>query len=122
MNERNLKEELIEIKRVFKKDKDFKKYYVNGAIGGFRNKYDFRLTFFDLETNDLVIKSDPIKFDKNLTQEEKFERLRKLEFQNTLVCELIITEEAVRELYAFLGKELKKFESLKEVNEVGFHF
>ena len=49
--------EFILIKTTFEKDQDFKKYYVTGAIGGFKNKYDFRLSFYNMETNDLIMKS-----------------------------------------------------------------
>lgn len=111
----------IEIRSEFKKDKDFKKYYVTGAIGGFRNRYDFRLTFYDLGTNDLILQSDPIKFDRDLSEDEKLEKINQLKLKNTLLFEVIMTEEAVKELYAFLGKELKKLETMKEAGGVKFH-
>lgn len=121
MEEKKIEKELIQIKSEFKKDKDFKKYYAVGAVGGFKNKYDFRLSFYDIESNDLIIKSDPIKIDPDLSDEEKLKKFNKLTMEKTLLFELIMTEQSVRELHKFLGKELDMLEMMKEEGKVDFN-
>lgn len=103
------KEKIIEfrIKKKFKKDRDFKQYYVTGALGGFRNPYDFRLTFYNVNSNEFVLRTQNLKENKKLNDEELKKTLSEMEMPHILQCELIMTDQAVRELYNFLEKELK---------------
>jgi len=104
----------IKTKRTHQKAPDFKSYYVTGAIGGFRNPYDFRLTFYQDDINTAVIKKNEILQNQDLNEKEIEEVISNIEIPFYLKCEVIMTELAARELYNFLGKEL---ESLKEIKE-----
>jgi len=121
LKKEEIEKEIIQVRSKFEKDKNFKKYYVNGAIGGFKNKYDFRLAFYDTEINDLIIQTDPIKFNKDLSKEEKLNLMNQLEIKNNILCEIIMAEQAVKELYAFLGKELEKLKRIKESGKFGLY-
>ncbi|MBD3342557.1 MAG: hypothetical protein GF353_25885 [Candidatus Lokiarchaeota archaeon] len=102
------------VKKKYLKIRDFKQYYVTGAIGGFRNPYDFRLTFYNVDTNDLLIKTQNMK-NKSETDEENLEKeISNIRIPHLLQCELIMTERTVREIYKFLGRELKMLEKSKE--------
>ncbi|MFX1361362.1 MAG: hypothetical protein ACFFDL_15745 [Promethearchaeota archaeon] len=95
------------------KSPDFKNYYVTGAIGGFRNPYDFRLSFFNVDSNEFVMNTQNLK-DKKFSEKEFSEKLSNVEMNHTIVCELIMTEKTAREIYNFLGKELELLEDKKK--------
>ncbi len=101
-------------KRNYKKIPDFKSYYVTGAIGGFRNPYDFRLAFYQDDINDVIIKKNKMLEEENLTEEEITEKISKMDILFFLKCEIIMTELAAKELYNFLGKELQVREQIKK--------
>lgn len=111
------KGKIIEIKpkRIYKKADDFKKYYVTGAIGGFRNPYDFRLTFYNIDSNEFVLRTQALKENKNIDDFELQNKLKEYEMPHILMCELIMTKQAVKELYNFLKKELKILSELKDI-------
>lgn len=102
----------IKIKRKYIKSEDFKKYYVTGAIGGFRNPYDFRLTFYNINSNDFLLQTQKLK-EQNLTEDEYIKIISEKEMPHEIQCELIMTEQAVKELHTFLGKELKIYEEMR---------
>lgn len=105
----------VKLKRKYIKSQDFKKYYVTGAIGGFRNPYDFRLSFYDVDTNELVAKAENLKSEKEITKLELKNYLDKMEMPLTLTCELIMSKKAVIELFNFIRKELKLSGDLDKV-------
>jgi len=112
-----LKIQKFKPKRNYKKIPDFKSYYVTGAIGGFRNPYDFRLAFYQDDINDVIIKKNKILEEEYLTEEEITEKISKIDIPFILKCEIIMTELAAKELYNFLGKELQTFEQIKKEEE-----
>lgn len=93
-------------KKKYIKAPDFKMFYVTGAVGGFRNPYDCRLSFFNVDSNEFVIKTQNLK-DKKLSVEEISKKFSNVEMLHIILCELIMTEQTARELHDFLGKELK---------------
>ncbi len=101
-------------KHKYIKSEEFKKYYVTGAIGGFRNPYDFRLTFFNVDSNEFLIKAQDIKSETKLDKNDLMKKLSQREMPNIQQCELIMSERTVRELYNFIGKELEIFDEMKE--------
>ena len=105
----------VKLKKKYIKSLDFKRYYVTGAIGGFRNPYDFRLSFYDVDTNELVVKAENLKIEKGLTKLDMKNHLSELEMSLTLTCELVMTKKAVVELYNFIRKELKLSGDLDKV-------
>jgi len=112
---------VLQIRTKFEKDKDFRRYYVNGAMGGFKNKYDLRLSFYSTEINDLLINSNPIKFNPELSEEEKVAKINELALKNNILCEIIMSEQAAKELHTFLGKEIKNFERIKAEGTLGIN-
>ncbi len=114
MAEKETEEVVFEPKKVYKKSEDFKRYYVTGAVGGFRNPYDFRLSMYNVESNDFLIESLDVKDKIPKSKEEMAKKLSKIDFVHTVVCELTMTEQAARELYAFLGKEVEQAEKSKK--------
>lgn len=105
--EKEPKQKGFRLRRDYKKSENFKSYYVTGAAGGFKNPYDFRLTFFRDDINDLIrIRNQYIN--ENLSDEEIKKRLSETKVPFILQCELIMTEKSALELYNFLGNELKK--------------
>ncbi|MGV9206193.1 MAG: hypothetical protein ACOC44_19485 [Promethearchaeia archaeon] len=80
-------------------------YYVTGAIGGFKNKYDFRLSFYNTDTNGLIEKLQNMQSDKEIGNEELIEETQNLELKNNILCEVIMSELAIRELYQFIGRQ-----------------
>jgi len=115
MAEKEIKEVVFEPKNTYKKSEGFKQYYVTGAVGGFRNPYDFRLSMYNIESNDFLVETLDIKDNKSKSEEDLSKKLAKIDFIHTLVCELIMTEQAARELHAFLGKELNQVEKSKKM-------
>lgn len=105
----------VKLKRKFIKSQDFKRYYVTGAIGGFRNPYDFRLSFYDVDTNEFVVKAENLKVEKGLTKLELKNHLDMMEMPHTLTCELIMSKKAILELFNFIRKELKLSGDLDKV-------
>ena len=105
----------VKPKKKYIKSQDFKKYYVTGAIGGFRNPYDFRLSFYDVDTNELVAKAENLKSEKGFTKLELKNYLDKMEMPLMLTCELIMSKKAVIELFNFIRKELKLSGDLDKV-------
>lgn len=97
----------VKLKKKYIKSQDFKRYYVTGAIGGFRNSYDFRLSFYDVDTNEFVVKAENLKIEKGLTKLDLKNHLSKMEMSLKLTCELVMSKKAVIELYNFIQKELK---------------
>ncbi len=104
----------IKPKKIYTKAEDYKRYYVTGAIGGFRNPYDFRLTFYNIDSNEFLLKTQNLKENKNIPDVEIQNKLKEVEMTHILQCELIMTEQAVKELYEFLKKEMKILDNLKE--------
>lgn len=104
---------LIKTKRKFKKADNFQKFYVTGAIGGFKNAYDFRLTFYNIDSNEFILKSQSLKDNKNMTNSDFKDKLSEIEVPHILKCELIMTEKAVKELYNFLKIELESLRKSK---------
>jgi len=97
----------VKLKRKYIKSQDFKKYYVTGAIGGFRNPYDFRLSFYDVDTNEFVVKAENLKVEKGFSKLEMKNYLDKMEMPHMLTCELVMSKKTVIELFNFIRKELK---------------
>ena len=97
----------VKLKRKYIKSQDFKRYYVTGAIGGFRNAYDFRMSFYDVDTNEFVAKTENLKVEKGFTKLELKNYLDKMEMPHMLTCELVMSKKAVIELFNFMRKELK---------------
>ena len=97
----------------YEKSDEFKKYYVTGAIGGFRNPYDFRLTFFNVDSNEFILKTQDIKSLEELDENGIKQKLAQREMLHILQCELIMSERALIELYNFIGKELKILDDMK---------
>lgn len=95
------------LKKDYKKSEEFKSYYVTGAIGGFKNQYDFRLAFYKDEVNDVILKREEIRENENLNEEEKDEMVSKMRVPCTLECEIIMPELSVIQLYNFIRKELE---------------
>ncbi len=106
----------MKLERIFKKSEDFKSHYVTGAIGGFKHKYDFRLGFYNVGTTDFFINLENSKSNKKSNGKDLKDIIRNegIKVSNTLVCEVIMSEPAIRELYQFIGKELKALEKSKE--------
>ncbi len=102
----------LDLKRGYIKSNDFKEYYVTGAVGGFRNPYDFRLTFYNVNSNDFLIRTLKIK-GENPTGDEYKKKVSEMEMPHELLCEIIMTEQVVKELHTFLGKELKILENIR---------
>jgi len=102
------------MKKEYEMDDSFRSYYITGAIGGFRNPYDFRLAFYNIDTTKFILDTQEFKEDENLTEEERFDKLKNTEMSHKILCEIIMSEQAVREIYTFLGKELEELEKLKK--------
>ena len=94
------------LKKEYKKSENFKSYYITGAVGGFKNNYDFRLTFFKDNINEVVLKREEIRENETINQIEKEEIFSNVRVPCTLECEVIMTERALIELYNFIRKEL----------------
>ncbi len=109
-----VKLKLYKPNRIFKKIPDFKTFYVTGAIGGFRNPYDFRLTFYNEDTNSVILERQKISQNENLEQDEIDKNLLELEIPTICQCELVMTELAAKELHNFLGKELKALVQIRK--------
>ncbi len=107
----------IKIRRRYEKSNDFIKYYVTGAIGGFKNPYDFRLSFYNVNSNDFLMQTQKFK-ELNLSEDELSKKISKMEILYEIQCELIMTEQAAKELYNFLGKELKNLEEMKKTRKI----
>ena len=105
----------VKLKKKYIKSQDFKRFYVTGAIGGFRNPYDFRLSFYDVDTNEFVVKAENLKIEKGITKLELKNYLDEMEMSLTLKCELVMSKKAVIELYNFIQKELKLSGDLDKV-------
>ena len=101
-------------RKTYEKDESFKSYYANGALGGFRNPYDFRLAFYKIGTTEFLMETQSIKTSEGFKDEEKDEKVRNTEMRHKILCELVMTERAVRELHNFLGRELKLLDQIKE--------
>ncbi len=108
------KSKSYKLKKEYKKSENFKSYYITGAVGGFKNNYDFRLTFFRDDINGVVLKREEIRDNETLNQNEKEEIFSKVRVPCTLECEVIMTERALIELYNFIKKELN---FLKETHQ-----
>ncbi|MHA1757014.1 MAG: hypothetical protein ACTSVV_09605 [Promethearchaeota archaeon] len=109
----NDKRELdLKIKSKFEISPDFKRYYVTGALGGFRNPYDFRLSFFNIKSNDFLLILEKFK-EKGLSEDEFKKEISNLKMPHEIVCELIMSKQAVQELYEFIGKELAAQEKIE---------
>ena len=52
--------------------------------------------------------------EQNLSGDEFSKKISKMEMPHEIQCELIMTEQAAKELYNFLGKELKNYEERKK--------
>jgi len=104
----------FKIKRKFRKAANFKSHYVTGAIGGFKNKYDFRLSFYNLDTNNFILRMQNIKGEKGPPDEEEIKKIEKIDMDHNVVCEVIMSETAAKELYNFIGKELEIRKKTKE--------
>jgi len=100
-------------KRKYEKDSSFKSYYVTGAIGGFRNPYDFRLAFYNVDTTEFNLDMQKLTQSKELSEEEKVKKIQEKGMNHKVLCEIIMTEEVTREIYNFLGKELENLEKMK---------
>ena len=111
------KAKYFDIKRKYVKLDDFKSYYVTGAVGGFRNPYDFRLTFFNVNSNDFLVKTQELK-GQHLTEDEYIKIVSEMEMPHEISCQLIMTEQAVKELHTFLGKELEINEKIRKDQEL----
>lgn len=98
----------------YKKSESFKTYYVTGALGGFRNPYDFRLAFYNVDTTKFLIDTQPIKQNKELTQEEKNDAVTNTTMEQKVLCEMIMSERAVIELHDFLGREIARIEEIRK--------
>ncbi len=107
----------IKLKRKYVKSDNFKSYYVTGAVGGFRNLYDFRLTFYNVNSNDFVFQTIKLK-EQNLSEDEYLKILSEKEMPHEILCELIMTEQAVKELHKFLGKELAIRKDVRTKEEI----
>ena len=94
------------LKKEYIKSEDYKSYYVTGAMGGFKNNYDFRLMFFKDDINEVVLKREEIRENEELNQNEKEDIFSKVKVPCKLECEVIMTERALIELYNFIQKEL----------------
>ncbi len=105
------------LKKKYIKSDNFKSYYITGAIGGFKNNYDFRLTFFKDDINEVILKRDEIIENEAINKNEKEEIFSKVRVPCTLECEVIMTERALIELYNFIKKELnfKEIERRKQL-------
>jgi len=101
-------------KKKYIKAEGFKKYYITGAIGGFRNPYDFRLTFYNIDSNEFLIETQVIKGEKEIKENELLNKLSQKEMLFNLQCEVIMTERAARELCTFIGKELETIDKNKK--------
>ncbi|MFO8020802.1 MAG: hypothetical protein R6U96_19420 [Promethearchaeia archaeon] len=112
--EEKIKKADIKVRKKFEKVEEFKSHYVTGAIGGFKNKYDFRLSFYNTDTNSLIEKLQNMQSDKEIGKEELIEETQDLELRNNIVCEVIMSEPAIRELYQFIGRQLKEKEKIEE--------
>ena len=107
----------FKVKKKYEKANDFKRYYVTGAIGGFKNPYDFRLSFFNVDSNDFTLKTQNLKDKNELSDEDLSKKLSEIEMTHLIQCELIISEQAVREIYNFIGKELEALEKIKKLEK-----
>ncbi len=105
------------IKKEYKKNQSFKKHYITGAIGGFRNPYDFRLAFYNVDSTDLIInmqeRNDLKNDDDNLNEKEFKSFIKEKKLTHEILCEIIMSKKAVKELYGFIGKELERIGELK---------
>jgi hypothetical protein len=95
----------VKLKKKFEKSNNFNRYYVTGAIGGFRNPYDFRLSFYNVNSNEFIIETQKLK-EQNLSREAVAKIMEEMAMPHEIQCELIMTEQTVKELYSYLGKEL----------------
>ena len=106
---------------IYEKTPDFKSYYITGAIGGFRNPYDCRLAFYNADTTEFMIKTEPIKKDQSLPEEEKIKTMQETTMKNKVMCEIIMSARAAKELHDFLGKELEFLEkTMKKMDSSEF--
>jgi hypothetical protein len=112
MKEKIKNEELKKIENLFQKTEDFKTHYVTGAIGGFKNKYDFRLSFYNIDSNGFILKMKNISEKTDI--ENALEDDKDLRMKHNVVCEVIMSEPAVRELYDFIGRQLEAMEKAKK--------
>lgn len=108
----------FKIKKKYEKDSSFSSHYVTGALGGFRNPYDFRLAFYNIDTTNYILKTQKFKQNKSLTEEQLIEKFQETEMKHKILCEVIMTEKTAREIYKFLGKELKALEEMKKEGEM----
>ena len=97
----------VPVVKKYEKIDDFKSYYVTGAIGGFKTKYDFRLSFYNIDTNDFIMKAEDKKSKENIRDEELAKHITDLELKHNVMCEVIMSEPAARELHQFIGRQLK---------------
>ena len=110
----NEKPIFIKFKKKYEKAENFQRYYITGAIGGFKNPYDFRLTFYNVDSNDFTIKSEHLKNDKSLSREDLISKLEEIKMPHLLQCEIIMSKQAATEIYNFLKKELTRVEELEK--------
>ncbi|MBD3212947.1 MAG: hypothetical protein GF311_10095 [Candidatus Lokiarchaeota archaeon] len=109
----------VPVIRKYEKIDDFRSYYVTGAIGGFKTKYDFRLSFYNIDTNDFIMKAEEKKSRKNVRDEELEELVTDLELKHDVMCEVIMSETAARELHQFIGRQLKAREEAIKMSQKG---
>ncbi|MGV9171910.1 MAG: hypothetical protein ACOC44_09225 [Promethearchaeia archaeon] len=107
----------IKIKKKYKKDSSFKSYYATGAIGGFQTPYDFRLAFYNVNTTNFILDTIELKQDEDLAKDEKIKKVKNAKMEHNILCEIVMTERAVREIYNFLGKELEELEERRKVKK-----
>ncbi len=115
--EKNSKKIDIPIEKIFKKKADFKSHYVTGAIGGFKTQYDFRLSFYNIGINDFIMNLENAHLTEEFQKKDLEQNLKKFKMEHNLVCEVIMSEPAIRELYEFIGRQLKKRDILKEASK-----
>ena len=104
------------IEKTYEKAEQFASYYVTGAIGGFNNKYDFRMGFYNIDTLDHTLQVQHLSPQK-LPPEEYIEKISKVKMPHKILCEVVMTEKAAKELHSFLGRQLSLLEKLKEQEE-----
>ena len=105
----------LNIKKKYEKAEQFQSYYVNGALGGFTNKYDMRLAFYQVNTLDHMINSKKSESKLPLNEEEAIENLRKHPMPHDILCEVIMSKESAKELYFFLKKQFQQLEEIEKL-------
>ena len=104
----------IDIPKKYEKSESFQSYYVNGALGGFNNKYDMRLAFYKINTLEHLLST---RDNEAHSKEEAIQNLIKNPMPHDILCEIIMSKEAAKELFQFPKRQLEQLEKIERTIE-----